>query len=54
VFSVEPVTATKRVFIVFVFAKHFLSLLLVFFKFLSVDKVCKIWFKPGKRSFFEE
>jgi hypothetical protein len=44
----------EYIFIVFIFTKHFLSLLLVFFKFLNVDKVYKVWFKLGKYSFLKE
>jgi hypothetical protein len=44
----------EYVFIVLVFTEYFLSLLLILFEFLSVDKVYKVWFKLGKYSSLKE
>ena len=42
----------KGVFIVFVSTKNILGLLLVFFKFLGINKVNKVRFKLYKGPFF--
>jgi len=42
----------EGIFVVFVLIKNILSLLLVFFKFLGVNKVGKVRFKLYKGPFF--